>query len=276
MGRLTREEMLRLANIARPVRGGGMISPAKGGPSVFNAHNQGVLRAEYQGPRGSGFAVEFLEDKARIKLDEGLAAGFAVITGSSIEALVTANDELKQKMRTYLDGHFRGSAMHGNAHRRISNAAVQSAYFDSVKEGVGFASTIYSKFGFGKGPKDFVDFLLLHMRGGTIRPANGGWLRVPGRARFGGGKYAGARWNLGSYEQSSSKIFFVKSKDGQKMYLLRQQKGGVAAELLETLVKSLTIKPSLQGLEGIMATNGAVFERHFAASFTRRKAEAGL
>lgn len=272
MGRLTREEMLRLANIAQPSRGSGMISGAKGGRSVFNASNQGVLRAEYQGARGSGFAVEFLDDKARIKLDEGLAAGFAVITGSSIEALVTANDELKQKMRTYLDGHFRGSAMHGNAHRRISNAAVQSAYFDSVKEGTGFASTIYSKFGFrgagGANGGGFVDFLLLHVRGGTIKPTRGEWLRIPGRNRFGS--------QTGNFAMSGSQIVWAKSKDGQKLFKLRRFKGGKATELLETLVKSLTIKPSLQGLEGIMASNGAVFERHFAASFTRRKAEAGL
>ena len=272
MGRLTREEMLRLANLRQPSSRTGMMGPAKGGPSVFNAHNQGVLRADYQGPRGSGFTVEFLDDKARAALDQGLAAGITVITGSSIEALVSSNDELKQKMRTYLDGHFRGSALHGNNHRRISNAAVQSAYFDTVIGGRGFAATIYSKFGFrdagGGNGGGFVDFLLLHMRGGTLRPRNGEFMRVPGRSRFAS--------QIGQFEMSGSQIVWAKSKDGQKLFKLRRFKGGKATELLETLVKSLTIKPSLQGLEAVMATNGAVFERHFDAVFTRRRAEAGL
>lgn len=272
MGRLTREEMLRLANLSKPSRGSGMISAAKGGPSVFNAHNQDVLRADYQGVRGSGFTVELLEDKARQALDAGLAAGMTVIQGAAIEGLVFANDELKQKMRSYLDGHFRGSAMHGNAHRRASNAMVQSAYYDTVTEGRGFAALLYSKFGFraagGGNSGGFVDFLLLHMRGGTIRPTNGEWLRIPGRSRFGG--------QIGSFPMSGSQVVWAKSKNGQKLFKLRRFKGGKATELLETLVKSLTIKPSLQGLEAIMASNGAVFERQFGASFARRKAEAGL
>lgn len=259
---------MRLANVARPHRGGGGIAPARGGPSAFNLHNQEVVRAEYQGPKGAGFTVDFLEDKARIELDQALVDGLLVIRGSSIEAVVTSTDAVKQKMRSYLDAHFRGSSMHGNNHRRVSNAASQSAYFNDLEKQGQVTATIYSKFGYGKGG-EFRDFLLLHMRGGTLRPTSGDWLRIPARGTAGFGQ-------VGKYEMSGSQVFFVKSKDGAKLFLLRKMPGAGKTQLLATLVKSLQIKPDLQGLELVLAARGAEFERHFSATFTRRKAEAGL
>lgn len=243
-----------------PRRSGSMITRASGGRSLFNLHNQGVTRADYQGPRGSGFTVEFLSENARNQLAEQLDGNVALITGASISGVVEATDELKQKMRSYLDGHFRGSAMHGNNHRRVSNAMVQSVYYDEVSEKGQFASLIYSKFGF-RNAGGFVDFLLLHMRGGTVKPATKDWLRIPNRAEAGSG-FA----QSGRFAMSDSDIFFVKAKDDPaKLFQLRRYRGTKKTVLLATLVKSLRIEPSLQGLEAIMATRGALFEKHFAA-----------
>jgi len=232
---------------------------------LWNFHNQGATRADYSGPRGSGFTVEFHGARAAKDLGVALEQGALAIRASSIGAIVSSTDELKQKMRAFLDSHFTGSAMHGNNHRRVSNAAVQSIYYDDVAEKGQFASLIYSKFGF-RGSGGFVDFLLLHIRGGTIRPGPGeDWLRIPNRAE--GGAIA---VQSGSYEMSGSDIFFARSKNGQKLFQLRRYGRTGQTRLLATLVKSLAIAPSLQGLEAIMATRGAIFERHFDVEWNAR------
>lgn len=238
--------------------------------TAFNLHNQAVLRADHQGPRGVGFAVEFLGEGGRIQLDEGLELGVIAIRDSSIEAVVATTDEVKQRMRSYLDSHFTGSALHGNNHRRVSNAAVQSVYYDDIGEKGQYTGLIYSKFGVGKGAA-FVDFLLLHMRGGTIRPKTKDWLRIPNTEE------AGSRGGqTGRYAMSDSEIFFVPSADGQKLFQLRRYRRTKKTVLLATLVKSLKFEPSLQGLEAILAARGAVFERNFDAIFSRKKFEGGF
>lgn len=240
--------------------------------AVMNFHNQGVTRAEYQGPRGSGFTVDFLGFRALQQLDESLLRGVVVIRDTSVEAVNSSTDALKQKMRSYIDGHFKGSAMHGNNHRRVSNAAVQSATYDVHKGEPAYVSLIYSKFGIGKGPGSFVDFLLLHMRGGTIRPGPGeDWLRIPNprepASRFG---------QAGFYPISGKDIFFARSKDGQKLFQLQRNRATRKSVLLATLLKSLRIEPTLGGLETLLAARGGMFESDFDAIFARKKSEAGL
>lgn len=255
--------------MARAPRTGGMIPrrSGAGATTLVNFHNQGVARAETEGNARSGFTVEFLHAKAARNLDAALVHGAAVIRSSSIEAAVTSTDEIKQKMRSYLDAHFTGSEMHGNAHRRVSNAAVQSVYYDDVSEKGQFTSLIYSKFGFS-GEGGFVDFLLLHIRGGVIRPKTGNWLKIPAAGSTGFGQ-------VGHYPLTNRDIFFASDKSGKKMFLLRRTRRTSgrkerATEFLATLVKSVTIKPSLAGLEAIMATRGALFERHFDQLFRER------
>lgn len=237
---------------------------ASAGTSAFlNLHNQGIVRAEYQGARGNGFTVEFLAERAARELNIALGAGVIAFRGASIAAVVSSTDELKQKMRTFLDGHFTGSALHGNNHRRVSNASVQSVYYDDIESEGQFTSLIYSKFGY-RGNGGFVDFLLLHIRGGTIRPESGEWLRIPNL------REPGARnGQTGFFPVSGSDIFFTPSKDGKKLYQLRRSRNGGETKLLATLVKSLAIKPSLQGLETIMAQRRAIFERDFDAELAK-------
>lgn len=231
--------------------------------TLMNFHNQGLLRAERSQPR-TGFTVEFLSEKAVTELRDSLEQGVVAIRASSFAALAAETDETKQKMRAFLDAHFTGSDMHGNGHRRVSNAAVQSVYYDDLAEKGQVTSLIYSKFGVGGGA-GFVDFLLLHMKGGTIKPQKGDWLRIPASSARGIGNQSGF------YPLSRSDIFFVESKDKNKLFQLRRpRRGSAKTELLATLMKSITFAPSLAGLERILADRGAVFERHFAQDFESR------
>lgn len=236
--------------------------------TLMNLHNQGVVRAEFQGSNRRGFTVEFLGGKAQRQVEAALEDGVLRIVESSITAVVATTDDVKQKLRSYLDSHFTGSAMHGNAHRRISNALVQSAYYDNVKGKPGFSSLIYSKLGRGKGPASFVDFLLLHMRGGTIAPKQGEWMPIINRETNPGGLA-----KVGNF--GSSSVFFVPSKDGQKLFLLRKIKGGGSTTLLATLVKSIQVPASLSGIDAIAAQRGAIFERNFDAAWARSESMAG-
>ena len=236
--------------------------------TLMNFHNQGVLRADFGSAARGGFSVEFLGAKTQKQVEEMLKSGVMRIVESSITAVVATTDEVKQKLRSYLDSHFAGSAMHGNAHRRISNALVQSTYYEDVNGQPGFTSLIYSKLGKGKGPSSFVDYLLLHMRGGTLRPKQGEWMRVNNDETDPNGLS-----KVGNF--GSSSVFFVPSKDGQKLFLLRKIKGGGSTTLLATLVKSIQIPASLSGIDAIAATRGALFERNFDVAWKRSESMAG-
>lgn len=257
MARVSRNQLLRAGMIAPKARG-----------RMFNAHNQGVERANYQGPRGSGFTIEFLGARAEKELALGLEGGAIALRGAAIEAVVYSVDEIKQRLRTFLDSRFPGSAMHGNAHRRVSNAAVQSVYFDDRAETGGITGLIYSKFGARRGGT-FIDYLLLHLRGGTITAKGGGHMMIANEEAV-GPAWKGA--NAGSF--GAFRIELVPMKGGRGFYLVRRWKGSERSDLLATLIKSLRIEPSLAGLEAILASSGAVLESNFDAAWARREAEA--
>lgn len=246
-----------------------MIQKAQADMSaLMNFHNQGVLRADFGSAARGGFSVEFLGAKTQKQVEEMLKSGVMRIVESSITAVVATTDEVKQKLRSYLDSHFAGSAMHGNAHRRISNAAVQSKPYDTVNGEPGYSTLIYSKLGAGSGPANFVDFLLQHMRGGTITPKQGEWMKIVNRETDPNGLS-----KVGNF--GSSSVFFVPSKDGQKLFLLRKMKGGGSTTLLATLVKSIQIPASLSGIDAIAATRGVLFERNFDVAWKRSESMAG-
>lgn len=249
----------------------GMVAKAWFPRAAFNLHNQGLPRAEYQGSERTGFTVEFLGEKARRELDAALGRGVVAIRAATIEALVAETDQTKQLLRSYLDTVFRGSALHGNNHRRVSNAAAQSIYYNDVAAQGQVASLIYSKFGKGKGPTSFVDFLLLHIRGGSITAKSGGWMKIPNRAEP--GSEFGQTGNFGI---SGSSIFTVPAKDDpNKLFLLRSSKSTGATKLLATLVKSIKVPARAAGVGAILAQRGARFESNFNAVFVREKAKAG-
>jgi hypothetical protein len=155
----------------------GMITRSGSNPSVMNFHSQGVVRAKSHGPRGPGFTVEFLDVKGMNAFAAGIADGAMVIADASVQTVVLTVDTIKQKLRTYFDSVFNASAPHRNNHRRASNAMVQSAIYDDLAAKGQFTGLIYSKLGRGLGPQSFIDYLLAHIDGRTLRP-QGDWLRI--------------------------------------------------------------------------------------------------
>lgn len=245
-------------------RGSGMIGKPGG---AFNAHNQGVARKRYQGSAGSGFAIEFLGPKDMRIFEAALEDGAIRIQRTAVEAAIRTGDEVKQKLRTYLDGVFRGSAPTANNHRRATNAMVQSATYPTVKGEPGFAYTIYSKLGRGAGPSSFIDYLLLHLHGATVSPRT--WFRIAVSPDAKALQRRGGRFTTGSFPEARTKVFTRPAKDDPgKLFLLRQTRTG-KTQLLEVLLKSVTIKPKLGGMEVIFREADAIFDRNADAAWAQ-------
>jgi hypothetical protein len=216
------------------------------------------------GLTGQGFRVEF-EREGPGPYDAMRDQGVAV-RGASVEAVVKTTNSIKERIRDYLDAHFAGSRLTRNNRRRVSNAAAQSVFYDELETKGQYAGLIYSKFGKGHGPAGFVDFLLTHMRGGSIAPSRGNWLFIPNRA------VPDARLaRTGSFAGAGSSVYFVPSKDGQELFMFRSSGGaqGRTRQLLATLVKEVTLPPSLDGIREIAAQRPTLFEGYFAAALER-------
>lgn len=189
------------------------------------------------------------------------------VRDAAIGAVVETVNEVQRRIRSYIDAHFTGSMLTSNNHRRVGNAVAQRKFYDEVAEKGQFAGLNYSKWGSDKGGK-FVDFLLLHMRGGTIRPGPGeDWLRL---ANPGAGGTARIAAQTGRHA-AGSEIFFVEAPGGQKLFQLRRRGRGKGAstELLATLVKSVTIPASATGVDDIAEQRPALFQQHFDALLAR-------
>lgn len=218
---------------------------------------------------GQGFRIEFERYRPgpyEAMRDEGVA-----VRGASVEAVWRTTEEVKEKIRDYMDAHFTGSEFHGNGRRRASNAAAQSTYYDEVEAKGQYAGLVYSKFGVG-GPGGFVDYLLLHVRGGTLKPRRGDWLRIPNVAN--GGLAAN---QTGFFAFSKSDIFFRQSKDGKKLFQFRRYRKGSPfrksgkLQLLATLVKDITFTPRLSGIDTIAQRRPELFEGYFAEALSLRQ-----
>lgn len=219
---------------------------------------------------GRGFAFNFDREMSPGMIDRMLQGEAVAIRSASIEAVVTTTNEVKLRIRNYITAHFTGSEMHGNNQRRVANAASQSKFYDDLDKGQ-YTGLVYSKFGAGVGAAGFVDFLLLHVRGGTVKPKSGNWLRIPNYREFG----SQVR-QTGFFPISKSSVFFAKSDDGRKLFLLRRVGGaGIRraarkVQLLATLVRSLVFPARLSGIDEIARSRGELFERNLAQSLTAR------
>lgn len=218
---------------------------------------------------GQGFRVEFQRPDAGPY--EQLSRDAVAIRGASIEAVVKTTEEVKDRIRDYIDAHFSGSMFHGNGRRRVSNASAQSKFYDEVEEKGQYAGLVYSKFGKRDGG-GFVDFLLLHVRGGTVKPKKGNWLKI---ANPEAGSLLGAQ--SGFFSVSQSDIFFTRSGDGKKLFLRRRfrRKGKAkdATQLLATLVRSVSFPARLSGVEEIARQRPALFEGYFAQALKLQMGE---
>lgn len=219
-----------------------------------------IVRGGFKGagvfsPSGRGFAVAF-ERQGAVPL-EALAGDAVKIRGASKEAVDKTTNEVKQRIRDFIDAHFAGSQFQSNNRRKVSNASAQSKLYDELEEKGQYASLIYSKFGKRDGG-GFVDFLLLHVRGGTIRPGPGeDWLRIENKKVPDQVGHQNATF-------SNSSIFMVESADGKKLFQLRRNASTGKTQLLATLVKSIAVPARLAGVEAVARTRGELFEGHFA------------
>lgn len=216
-----------------------------------------------------GFMVRYDSTRTVIELEDHLSNQQTLVRDASIHAVVNTVAEIKKRLRTYLDGQFRRSRVHGNNHRRASNAAVQSKRYNEISEKGQFSELIYSKLG-DNSPSGFVDYLLPMVRGATIRPTRGNWMKlVSTKMRMMG--IAGLNWRAGYSPDSQSSIFWRKSNDGKKLFLLRsyaQSSRSIDAgktELLATLPAEIEVKPRLRGIDDIAKLREPLFLKNFDA-----------
>lgn len=215
---------------------------------------------------GSGFRVQFERpDPGPLDI---LARDAVVVRGASIDAVYETTEQTKEAIRDYIDAHFGNSEFHGNGRRRVSNASAQSTYYNEIDEKGQYAGLVYSKFGY-RGAGGFVDFLLLHVRGGTIRPKRGNWLKL----RADGVGFTG---QTGFFSGSQADNFFRESSDGQKLYQFRRfrkrdRNNPDSIKLLATLVRKVEIPARLSGIDLIAARRGELFERNFLQALQARE-----
>ncbi|UZW55553.1 hypothetical protein NUH86_01740 [Sphingobium sp. JS3065] len=217
----------------------------------------------YERGFGRGFGIEIAGEAAEKESRDILAQDAIVIKGAAVDAVEHTTNSVKTKIRNFIDQHFRGSEMHGNNHRRVSNAAAQSKFYNDLSTQGQYTGLVYSKWGRGKGPGSFIDFLVLHIQGGTLEARDGGKLKIPNRKAP--GSLMGQVGDFGS-----SRIFIRKGEDG-KSFLMRAFKNGAGGQrggrvvLLATLVDELRFPASLRGIETILAAAGPELENNFLA-----------
>ena len=220
---------------------------------------------------GQGFRVEFELDSPGTY--EQLRNEAIAIRGASVEAVTRTTQEVKERIRDYIDAHFTSSEIHANNRRRVSNASAQSRFYDEIEGKGQYAGLVYSKFG-KRDKGGFVDFLLLHVRGGTVTPGPGeAWLRLANPQAAGAGGEFG---QTGFFAMSQSNVFFAASKDGRKLFLLRRYRKGSAfgqagrTQLLATLVKQVVFPARLTGIEEIARSRPELFDGYFAEALELR------
>ncbi len=221
---------------------------------------------------GQGFRVEFERpDPGPYEL---LAQDAVAIRGASIDAVVKTTIEVKEAIRDYIDAHFSGSQFQSNNRRKVANASAQDKFYDEVETKGQYAGLVYSKFG-KRDAGGFVDFLLLHVRGGLVKPRQGGWLRIINQ---GAGGQAASVAQTGSFPISQSSIFFAESGDGRKLYQFRRYKktSGRAGrvELLATLLRQVVFPARLSGIDEIARRRPELFEGYFAQALKARAPQA--
>lgn len=221
-----------------------------------------------EGFTGAGFRVEF-ERTGPGPYQEMVDQGVAV-RGASVEAVVKTTQTIKERIRDYIDGHFGNSGPTSNGRRRASNASAQSVFYDELEAKGQYAGLVYSKFG-KRDAGGFVDFLLLHMRGGTVSARGGNWLRILSSAARQRGDFAARTGAFGG-----SDVFFRPSADGNKLYLLRKTDTGGGGgsgmlQLIATLVKAVVVPGTLGGITEIARQRPELFEGYFAEALSLRQ-----
>ncbi|MEV5033678.1 hypothetical protein MRBLMC3_002915 [Sphingobium sp. LMC3-1-1.1] len=224
----------------------------------------------YERGFGRGFGIEIAGEAADQEGRAILEQDAISIKGAAVDAVEHTTNSVKTKIRSFIDQHFGGSEMHGNNHRRVSNAAAQSKFYNDLSTQGQYTGLVYSKWGRGKGPGSFIDFLVLHIQGGVLEASDGGKLKIPNRKAP--GSLMGQVGNFGD-----SRIFIRKSKkEPGKSFLMRAFKNSAGAKrggkvvLLATLVDELRFPASLRGIDTILAAAGPELENNFLSLLGQR------
>lgn len=226
-----------------------------------------------EGFNGRGFRVEF-ERSGPGPLEQMEAEG-VVVRGASVEAVVKTTNTVKERIRDFVDAHFSGSGFTRNGRRRAANASAQSRFYDELEAKGQYAGLVYSKFG-KRDAGGFVDFLLLHMRGGSVTARGGGWLKIISpEARQRGDLFASS----GSFPTAGSDVFFRPAKNGTELLMFRKYRGASARagtlQLIATLVKAVVIPATLGGIDEIARERPELFEGYFAEALARMRQQQG-
>lgn len=224
---------------------------------------------------GRGFAVLFDRIASEKRTREILQADALVIRGASIDAVVKTTVDVKLKIRAYINAHFTGSGIQSNNNRKAANASAQDTFYDDIADKGQYTGLVYSKFGKRDAGGGFVDYLLLHVRGGIVKPNQGGWLRIVNQEAGGS---LGIAAQSGFFETSQSNIFFTKSADGKKLFQLRRYKKGSFSpkagktELIATLLRQVAFPARLTGIDEIARSRSDLFDKYFNDAFDARQA----
>ena len=241
-----------------------MVQISSGG---FGADNLAV-GAFRDGGAGS-FSIKF-ERVSKQGFEDVLKRDAIAVRGASVLAVRETTVEVKLAIRAYIDAHFSGSSFTSNSHRRVANASAQDKFYDEIEGKGQYAGLVYSKFG-KRDAGGFVDYLLLHVRGGTIN--GNSWLRLINDKNGGG---ASSVAQSGFFKGSNSDIFFVESKDGRKLFQLRRFRnernpatGKLGrTRLIATLLKDVVVPARLTGIDEIARSRPELFDRNFRAAMS--------
>lgn len=227
---------------------------------------------------GSGFNLSIERRDFETRTRAQLQQDAIIITGAGVDAVVETTRKVKERIRSYIDAHFTGSALHGNDHRRVANASAQEKFYDDRAEKGQYTGLVYSKFG-KRDRGGFTDFLALHIRGGTVKPVNDDWIKIPNKGVIGSLGVAQVT-PRGYRSQFGTRIFMRPSKDRTKLFLLRDtgRRGGKSKsgiDLLATLVKSVEIPARLGGVPGIVRAGGVEMQGRLGQMLDQRLPRGG-
>ncbi len=223
------------------------------------------------------FTVEFASVKAQQAFEQSVDLGVVALHAVTLSAAVATGDEVKQRLRTYFDGVFANSDPTRNNHRRASNAMVRSRVYDELESKGQYTYLIYSRLGRGMGPGSFVDYLLLHLTGGSVVPRTRNWLRLAVSDDARRLQAKGGFVPTGSSPAAGTQVFFAPAKnDPNKLFQLRRNTRTGQTQLLAVLLKSVRIAPRLGGLDAVLQGADAAFDKNFDVAWRRESAKAGL
>ena len=185
---------------------------------------------------------------ARGQLEEFINAEAVAIDRGSLRSVRETNEIVKVLVRAALNQAFTGSKITRSGNRRVANA-IRGRVYDDRSRGRGITSFVYSRLGRGRG-EGWVDYLIPHIIGQTIRPRERKWLMLPLKRR------ATVRRALSGDDKRIKRL----PVDGGKAYLIgRQFKSGrfdaLALQLPAVSLKKRVNIKAVEAKAGIVLLN---------------------